>query len=325
MLVTGASGFIGRALCRTLAGHGYPLHTLWRRPPVESIFGVYTGRITIADLEDEQALCRTCDGVDTVFHLAGQAHVNHADRDALFAANVEGTRHLLEAAVDAGVRRLVYFSSILADPEQDDPPTAYGESKRAAEALLLEAHEQGRIQVCCLRPAPVYGPGMRGNLMSLIRLARRRLLPPLPRSEAQLSLVGVEDLCRAALLAAIMPRAAGAVLPVTDGRRYGWQGIEADIRRALGRRPRRFPAPRALWFLAALGGELAGHAGLRAAPGLRHYQALTRNRIVDDAQTRRLLGYNPRCALSDALPDLLAWERTRHSSSGTGKRKGKQA
>lgn len=316
VLVTGASGFIGRVLCRMLAEHGYPLRTLWRKPPADDEAPPHAGEVFAGSLEDEAVLRRACQGVDTVFHLAGEAHVNHADRETVFETNVAGSRRLLEAAVEGGVRRIVYLSSILADPRHDGDRSAYGESKRAAEELLLDAHERRRVEVCCLRPVPVYGPGMQGNLLTLIRLAERGRLPPLPRSKAQMSLVGVEDLCRALLLAAGMPRAAGAAWPVTDGRAYHWRTIEEAIYRGLGRRPPRWPAPRALWYLGALGGELAGRMGLRSAPGLRHYRLLTAaQEPVDDRQTRRVLGYNPRGTLAAAMPGIIEWMRRQRSSS----------
>src|SRR5690606_21939893 len=106
--------------------------------------------------------------------------------------------------------RIVFFSSSLAaatGPQLSE----YGRAKRDAEELLLTAAREGRIEVCCLRPVNVYGLGMQGNLLTMIRLIRKGVFPPLPRQAASVSLVGNRDLCEAALLAAAAPQANGQI------------------------------------------------------------------------------------------------------------------
>src|SRR5690606_10780304 len=106
------------------------------------------------------------------------------------AIHVEGTRQLLEAAIGAQVPRFLYLSSSKAGSAAESP---YGQAKREAEALLLKAHEAGRIQVCCLRPTAVYGPGMKGNLAAWMRLVGRGMAPPLPpTSHTRVAMVGRE-------------------------------------------------------------------------------------------------------------------------------------
>lgn len=260
------------------------------------------------DLLRPGSLAELCDGVDIIYHLAACAHVNQGEREALFAINLTGTDNLLQAATNAGVRRFVFVSSILADPHYDVPRTAYGESKYQAEQLLTEAHRAGRIRVSIVRPVNVYGPGMKGNLMTLLKLINRGLMPPLPRFEHEFSLIGVDDLCEAIMLAGAS-KAAGAepdVLPVTDGQRYTIKAVEQAMRQALGKSQPAWATPRWMFYLAALGLEAASRVlRLNNSPGLRSYRALARNYQVDDSTSRTQLGYNPRATFYQTLPAII--------------------
>lgn len=306
VLVTGATGFIGRTLMQRLLEKQARVHALSRTVPAagpdqdDCVF--FQG-----DIADAALLAKACAGVDTVFHLAGYAHVNQHDVDELRRINVEGTRALLQAAIAAGVRRIVFFSSILADEGLNPKPSAYGRSKLEAETLLLEAAQAGQIEVCCLRPANVYGLGMKGNLLTLIRLVQRGLLPPLPVPSASLSLVGNRDLCEAALLAAQAPQANAQVYVVTDGKTYTMKGIEVSVRRALGLAPRRWHTPLPVFYVAFATLEMLGKVlRLPNAPGLRSYRALRNGSVVSSEKIQQDLGYNPAGSLTDELPGILA-------------------
>jgi nucleoside-diphosphate-sugar epimerase len=204
VLVTGADGFIGTELCRQLTKAGHPLVKLTRsraQPAADESNGNGFGtRDFSGDILDRALLDRALTGVQTVFHLAGIAHVDGPSQEHLQAINVEGTANVAEAAVAAGVERLVYFSSSLAVAAEQNAPqqTAYGRSKFEAEQRLLAIARDSSLKVTILRPVNVYGPGMKGNLAALIRLIGRGMLPPLPKLDTQLSLLGLEDLCSAA-------------------------------------------------------------------------------------------------------------------------------
>lgn len=295
-LLTGSSGFIGRHLQPRLSAQGWQVR-LMQRPA--------------HDLLNADSLPFLCEGVDLIVHLASYSHVNHADTRLLYDTNVTGTANLLSAACRARVPRLIYVSSILADAHYDQPRTAYGDSKHQAEELLRSAHRRGDIQVCILRPVNVYGPGMKGNLMTLLRLIQRGRLPPLPDFKAGFSLIGVEDLCTAISRAAdYLEGTSGAeagVFPVTDGTLYTLKEVEAAIRRALGKSPGRHATPAWLFYLGALSLEVTGRLlRLRNAPGLRTYRALSRPYTVDDSASRMELGYNPAHSFYQVLPALMA-------------------
>lgn len=305
-LVTGASGFIGSALVQRLLDRQYRVHVLSRRPveegPDASDCHQFTG-----DIRDEGILRQACAGVDVVFHLAAYAHVNQHDEEQMRAINVDGTRAVLAAAKASGVRRIVFFSSSLASAEKKDVPlTSYGRAKLDAEQLLLAAVDAGEIEVCCLRPVNVYGPGMKGNLLTLIRLISKGVLPPLPVPSATLSLVGHRDLCEAALLACESPRANGQIYAVTDGRTYTMKGIEVTVRRALGKPPLRWQTPLPMLWVGAAVLEVLGRVlRLTNAPGLRSYRVLTTDNVFSCEKIQNELGYNPAATFTDELPAIL--------------------
>ena len=306
VLVTGATGFIGRTLMQRLLEKRLRVHTLSRTLPAagpEQAEGMFFQ----GDIADPALLAEACVGVDTVFHLAGYAHVNQHHTEELQRINVEGTRALLDAAIAAGVRRIVFFSSILADPNLNPEGGAYGRSKLEAETLLLEAAKAGQIEVCCLRPANVYGLGMKGNLLTMIRLVQRGFLPPLPVPSAPLSLVGNRDLCEAALLAAQAPQANGQVYTVSDGKTYTMKGIEVSVRRALGLAPRSWHTPMPVFYMAFATLEILGKLlRLANAPGLRSYRALRDGSVVSSESIQQDLGYQPAGSLTDELSGILA-------------------
>lgn len=305
VLVTGASGFIGRTLTQRLLERQHPVNVL-SRTAGQGGMDSEECRVFTGDINDPTVLRQACRGVNTVFHLAAYAHVNHHDVALMRATNVEGTRTLLEAAIAEGVRRIVFFSSTLAAVDEAQL-SDYGRAKRDAEILLLEAAAAGRIEVCCLRPVNVYGLGMRGNLMTMIRLIHKGVFPPLPRPAASVSLVGSQDLCQAALLAALAPQANGQVYEVTDGRTYTMKGLEVTIRQALGRPLPRWEVPMPMLWLGMAMLDVVGRVlRLDNAPGLRNYRTLSTDSVFSCEKIQRELGYNPAATFTGELPAIVA-------------------
>jgi len=246
-LITGSSGFVGRALLARLATFNQrpPLLRLLERRPTEppTVFQSCAG-----DLGDPQSLRRACEGIDTVIHLAGIAHVGSAASAEARAINLDGSLSLLRMAIDAGVRRFVFLSSTLSS----DQSIQYGRDKHAVEEALLAAAAAGSIEVVILRAVNIYGVGMRGNIAAMIRLISSGVLPRLPKLTNRLSLVGVDDVVSALLLAATLdspadPSALMAKLAIrvtlTDGCTYEINAIEKSIYDAVERSPSHWRLP----------------------------------------------------------------------------------
>ncbi len=302
VLLTGATGFVGRHLEQQLQRDPSVQVVALTRPQHDLLQPA-----TLSGLFQSQSR-DTGQAIDTVYHLAAYAHVNQAQIKTLYATNVDGTANLLKAAIAAGVRRFVYVSSILADPDFDQPRTAYGDAKQRAEALLQAAHAAGDIEVVILRPVNVYGVGMKGNLMTLLRLLQKGLMPPLPRFSQRLSLIGVQDLCQAVMLASHC--AVGGSAPVyalSDGQRYDIKAIEQAMRAELGKPQPAWATPKAVFYGGALLLEVLGRLlPINNSPGLRSYHALARNHSVDSAASQRDLGYNPQLTFYQVLPAIVA-------------------
>ena len=231
LAVTGATGFVGTRLVMQAVAAGHDVSALTRKPrtaedKVEWVHGA---------LDQPAALLRLVDGADAVIHVAGV--VNAPDRAAFVAGNVEGTRAVLVAAGQVGVRRLVHISSLAA---REPALSAYGWSKAESEALVTASALDWDI----VRPPAVYGPGDM-DLYEIFRLARfgLALLPP----GGRMSAIHADDLAR--LLIALAGRPATCTIyEPDDGEPNGWShaGFARVVGEAVGRRVLPIAAPAAL-------------------------------------------------------------------------------
>ncbi len=307
ILVTGATGYIGRRLCAALRAEGdVRVRAMVRRPGEgpwdECVAGDLPDRVP----DDAFA------GVDAVIHAAGRAHVR-GDDAAFERVNADGTARVAEAARRAGVDRFVLAGSVAAVGEGRAgriaidapccPLDAYGRSKRDAESAARTAIP-GSIVV---RLPMVYGPGAPGNLARMIRAVRAGWFPPPPRGTGKRSMIHVDDAVSALCAVARSPRAAGRTYVATDG--VGWTAREVweAIVRALGREPPRRATPRAALALLAAAGEAAGRLVRRPMPfDRRAYVRLFGPAEFDDTAIRDELGWRPSRRLDEAMPEIVA-------------------
>lgn len=322
VLVTGATGFIGRHLIARLLQDGHRVRALVRSPGLTHRMPPDVEIVT-GDVRDAAAMKTAAAGCEWVFHLAGRTHaVAELDEDeaGYLAVNVEGTRHVLEAAVAGGARRFVFFSSVKAMGEEapdcrDEsclpaPLTAYGRSKLAAEHLVFEYGRQSGLGVTCLRLPLVYGVGHKGHLVRMIAAIDRGVFPPMPTVHNRRSLVHVTNVVEAAMLAGEKLAARGRCYIVTDARPYSTRELYELICRALGKRIPRWSVPAGLLTVAARVGDLAGRVLRRRMPFDSDALAkLTGSAWYSSDLIARELGYRPLMTFERALPELIAWYR----------------
>jgi UDP-glucose 4-epimerase len=249
VLLTGASGFAGAALARSLSDAGWTVRAPLRRP-VELPSGSEAVPIGELDAVDWAPLLA---GVDAVVHGAGLAHAGPGlDETPYRRINRDATLRLGEAAAGR-VRRFVFLSSIRAQSgptspavlTEDDPPRptdAYGRSKLAAEEGLARLD----LAATSLRPVVIYGPGVKANMALLLRLARLPLPLPLAGLTAPRSLLSLDNLSSAVRHALEAPEALPGAFIVADPGPLGLGEIVAAMRAGLGRRPMLLPAPAAI-------------------------------------------------------------------------------
>lgn len=313
VLVTGAGGFIGSRVARALEARGDQVLRMLHA-------GEDAPGVVCADLADAAALVRACAGIDLIVHCAGHAHafdVGVADEQRLqHEVNFVGTRNLGEAAATAGVRHLVFLSSVkamgapgdaCADEDWPLPPeTPYGRAKRAAEEALDAIAAASTLSVTHLRLAMVYGHGSRGNLERMLRGIRAGWFPPLPDTGARRSLVHVADVVRAVLVVLDEPRAFGRVWIVADGATYSTALIGGVARELCGRR-------HSLWHVPAAALRGAGRVGDFVSILVRRRLPMSTEavrRLLDDesysaAAIRRDVGWESSVNLADGLRESL--------------------
>ena len=313
-LVTGASGFIGHALCGRLTDCGVRVRALIRRP----VAGPWN-EVVVADIGAEGILGSVASGVDTVFHLAAKVHDSAGtdeDEAAYRRVNVDGTRRILAASVGAGVRRFVYVSTVKAMGEggahcldetySPAPKTAYGRSKREAEDLAIAAGQQHGMHVVILRLPLVYGAGSKGNLSLMLRAVARRRFPPLKDSGNKRSMVHIDDVVAALMLVASHRGAAGQTYIVTDGQVYSTRQIYILMCEALGRQAPAWAVPPGLLSgLAGLGDRIGRLLGKRFAFDSVTLHKLTSSAWYDSRKIERDLGFRACHNLKEALPDMV--------------------
>ena len=322
--VTGANGFVGHALCRQAVAQGFRVRGATRTAcpmgnGVENVGVCALGKSTnwIAALE----------GVDVVIHLAARVHVmkdEATDPLAKFlAVNLHGTENLARQAVRAGVKRLVYVSSIKVNGEgcphplplshgergervyrESDAPNpqgSYAVSKWQAEQALRQVAQETGLEVVIVRPPLVYGAGVKGNFIQMLKVLAKGIPLPLASVRNLRSLVYVGNLADALILCATHPAAAGQTYLVSDGEDVSTPGLLRQLGDAMGRPARLFPWPPALLKLA---GRMVGKAD--------QVERLLGSLRVDSGNIRRELGWVPPYTLRQGLRATGEWYRDVH-------------
>ncbi len=311
ILVTGAGGFIGNALCTHWAKQGVA-HVAAVRMPTSDRSGPSQEVVALGDFaaaEWDAALT----GVDAIVHLAGRAHVisgRHTDPTPHIVANVHVTRRLLAAAVSAGVRRVVLASTVKVYGESTrpgkpfragDPPhpnDIYARSKAEAENVLWQACREHGIEGVVLRLPLTYGPGVKGNFLKLLEaIANGRRLPFAGVANRR-SVLYVGNAVSAIQAALQSPRCAGETLPVADAQAVSTPELITKIARSLGLTPRLSRLPTSML---RAGAALMGRRGA----SLRLLGSLE----VDSTRFRELAPWTPPITLDDGLAATAAWWR----------------
>lgn len=322
ILVTGATGFIGNHLVNFLLKLDMRVRVLVRNS--SNISTLPTGiEIHRGDLTDADSLANLCDNIDTIFHLAGFAHAwqenNHGFAAQHHAVNFQGTQNLVTEALRAHVQQFIYFSSVKAVADHDtmidesfdqQPDSPYGIAKRHAENLLLSATQYTGMHVAILRPALVYGPGWKGNLAAMLRAIDKGYFIPVPKVTNHRSMVGIEDICRAALLAASEPDANGKIYFVTDGVAYSTHDLYVMMNKALGKRLPRWHLPLVIFKLLAQVGDVGEKILRRRLP----FSSATMSKLFgsaayDSTRIENEIGFKPKYELAKMLPDIVATYR----------------
>ncbi len=321
VLVTGAGGFLGRAVVEALLSRGYAVRVLYHRADAQHPGGqceAMTG-----DVRDRAAMKAAATDCQAIVHLAGKVHAldeAHSDEQDYQAINVGGTRHLLEGAAAAGVRWFIFASSVKVFGEttngcvdESHPPapvTAYAKSKWAAEQVVQDSARIAGFRGISLRLPMVYGPTEKGNLFRMIAAIDRGWFPPLPPLASVRSMLHVGNFTQAVLR---ILQADGPLKPcyvVTDAKPYSVTAVYELLCAGLGKPVPKWRVP--LWLLKAVGG-----AGDMVHAFTKRPVPLTRaalQKLIEPAwycsdAIAHDLGYRPDSSFEETVPELIAFYR----------------
>ena len=314
ILVTGANGFIGRALCAELARREYCVLGVVR--DLSRSLNLPCKMTGIGDIEPAMDWSATLKGVKVVVHLAARVHkMCESVSDPLKEfrrINVASTENLARQAVLAGVRRFIYLSSIKVNGEETFPGRPFTEqdlsapvdpysiSKYEAEDRLRQVAGETAMEAVIIRPSLVYGPGVRANFLSLMRCLNKRIPLPLGAIQNKRSFVALDNLIDLIIICITHPAAGNQTFLAGDGEDLSTPELLCRMGMALGTPARLFSIPMGLLLIGA------SLLGKRSAA-----QRLCGSLQVDISKARTLLDWTPPVSVDDAL------RKTAHYFLGT--------
>lgn len=310
ILVTGATGFVGRHLVNYLLENYYRVSVYSRQQFSRSeCCGLEPEDWFTGAIEDKHALTSACRTADVVVHLANLAHAGLSDQISYYSFNIEGTKAVCEACREAKTQKLVYVSSALAlNPTR----SAYAQSKKLAEEILVKAAREAaeandEFRTYILRPANIYGPGMKGNIARLIRGIIDRRMPPLPSLNNRFAMVSVYDVCRAIQVLIASSKSLKSCYFLTDGELYTPNRVESAIYAALHRRQPRWRSPLVVFYIASYVAETLSRLRLvKTSVGLRTYWNLVADSQLQNEDGEETLDLGPTRNFEDDLPSILS-------------------
>lgn len=322
ILITGATGFVGRALTIELHGRGYNVVGGVRRLSLN--LPATVRQQVVENLSPDTDWFAALQDIDMIIHTAARVHIMQDDEDEPLAAfrqvNTAGTEHLAREAAKAGVRRFVYLSSIkvngentglgpedsglskkneqihFSETDTPNPKDPYSVSKWEAEQLLHDIAVESGMEVVIIRPPLVYGPGVKANFLRLLQFAEKRIPLPFAGICNKRSLIALDNLVDFILCCLEHPAAAGETFLVSDGEDLSTPELIKRIAFHMGRSARLFPVPVTLM---QLGAKLTGKTG--------EVDRLCGSLQVDISKAKRVLGWKPPFSVDEGLAKTVEW------------------
>jgi nucleoside-diphosphate-sugar epimerase len=311
ILITGATGFVGRALFENLKFKKKYLIHLSTRTNQEKLFG---GEKTfnIGEIDANTDWKDALDGVDCIIHCAARAHMTEKKQADLLEAyrriNVHGTRNLAEQAVATGIKRFIFLSSVKVNGEEtissksfkyndiSQPEDAYGISKWEAEQALLEISKQTGLEVVIIRPPLVYGEGVKGNFFRLLNLVYKQMPLPFAKINNLRSFIAIDSLIDLIICCIDHPKAGGKTFLVSDGEDLSTPDLIIKLSKLMDKSPRLFQFPE---LIIQLIGRLVGKS--------LEVKRLLGSLQVDNSYARKILGWKPVLSLDEGLKKTVCW------------------
>lgn len=306
ILVTGATGFVGRALVEILEAGDY--HVVATVRDSQSVVPMSVEKHIVGNISAVTAWSTALQGVDVLVHCAARAHImNDSAVDPLTEfreVNTAGTINLARQAADAGIQRFIFMSSVKVNgeftekipflPEDNFIPTdPYGLSKYEAEQGLLALAKETGMEVVIIRPTLVYGLGVKGNFASLLKWIKRSVPLPLGFISNKRSLIAVDNLISFIVHCIHHPKAASEIFLISDGEDISTPELLRKVATSLDRKALLLPVPVSLMTVAA---GLLGKGDV--------VRRLCASLQVDSSKARTLLGWEPITTMHQQLKKM---------------------
>ncbi len=309
ILVTGANGFVGQNIYKNLIKLNYFVRGTVRNLDT-ALINCNAKYISVGNIDVETKWSNALEGVDCVIHCAGKTHViNKKDElDIYRTVNREGTKHLAEQAVKAGVKRLIFLSTAGVNGEQtvgslifkhsdiSQPENLYSISKWEAEEALLKISKQTGLEVVIIRPPLVYGEGVKGNFFRLLDIVYKQIPLPFASVNNLKSMVAVDNLVDLIICCIDHPKASGKTFLVSDGEDLSTPDLIRKLSKCMNKSPRLFSVPGSIILFI---GSLVGKS--------YDVKKMIKSFRVDNSYIREILGWSPALSLDVSLEKTVRW------------------
>ncbi|MGD9973309.1 MAG: NAD-dependent epimerase/dehydratase family protein [Desulfatirhabdiaceae bacterium] len=318
-LITGATGFIGPHLVKRLVSDGHVCRCLVRDPGRGDVLKQSGASMVVGDITDPVSLKGVAEGVDVLLHLATLGHMSNfvVTESMFFDVNVQGTIHVMNEALSAGVPRIVHCSSVAAmgicpDVPADEksscrPHHPYGRSKLQAEQAVLKLVADRGLPAVIVRFSMVYGPGDGRDILRLTRLAKKGLFPKIGNTPKLTPLIHVDDAIAGLLLASENGRI-GEIYLLTNPRSEAFDHIRQIMQQALGIRRLPLYVPEWAALMAASGIERLFQMMGKAPPVTRkNIESTLADRVFSIEKARQELNFSPGVDPDEGLAQTVRW------------------
>ena len=312
LLITGATGFIGKSLVAELMRQNFNISIAVRQK--SNLFPDKVKQFVVGDFESNPDFSTSLAEVDCVIHLAGKAHVLDKSKvsvlDGFRKINSELTLNLAKQAVMAGVERFIFLSSIgvngnkstkpFLEDDAPNPQEPYAISKHEAEKGLLQLAENSNLEVVIIRPPLVYGNNAPGNFGRLLQWAGARFMLPLPLGAVNnaRSLIAIDNLVSFIIICTLHPKAANEIFLISDNDNLSTTQLLKNIAKAFNKKSLLLPVPISWMIFVA---KLLG----KEADAVRLFSSL----VIDSSKARDLLDWHPVTTMDEQLCKITEHEK----------------
>lgn len=317
VLVTGANGFVGRRVCLLLQKEGYKVRGAvrdydgHRDADKAKNAALVNNIVSVGNIDGSTDWSEALDDIDIVVHLAARVHVmqetSKTPLESFRSVNVHGTEQLARMAIEKGVKRFVYISSIsihgnstgdraYTEDDEAQPHSPYAISKWEGELALRKIENESDLEVVIIRPPLVYGEGVGGNFLRLMQWTHRGFPLPLKKIMNKRSFIGIENLVDLIACCVSNPNAAGETFVASDGEDLSTPDLIERVAKLMDRSARLIPVPvRVIRKL----GKIAGKEDV--------LDRLCNSLQVDAKKARCMLDWKPRVSLDEGLSRTVKW------------------